>query len=368
MFAIPEGYYFANKQNDSIALRYFKDDAGIDQLEIFNDDKRLPTNWKTSETSFTVTINRKRFSFKYHISEKDTSGTRGIIKKSTIPAKKGSKDIEYEFQSPWPKEEGPTQTHDHSTLPKQDVYDSIKQEGFTIISNVYSQENLDTIFKEYHQEGKKFNKRGWYALSQTVENNQNVENYLNILIEPIKEYIDFMLGEDAWEHNQTLQVAFADRSRTAAVPTYHIDKMFLNKGEPFSLLVGVPLIGELDKCLSGNLSVVPKSHTRLQDILKETDMNFLNDPKIDKNVKLRKCFHFATDETMELKCINALPTSVQLCHYRLIHGVEKNHQKQRAIAYVRIRIKKDHPKRQKYPKIANWVESAICYNAWDLWE
>ena len=360
---IPAGYYFSSFQNSSLAIRYQKT-QGCLALELFVDETRIITDWKAGETSFRVCLKRKRFLYSFMASEDPQM--RGTLVKSSIP-KKG-KDRRYDFQCSWPNENFALPRLEFSTCSSEDVYTLLRKEGVAIVSKVYQEEELQRIFNAFHQPGKKFNKRGWYAFSRSIEESSDIAQYLDTLIEPLIPYLNHMLGEEQWEHNNTLQVAFADRSRTSAIPTYHVDKMFLNKGEPFSLLVGVPLAGDLDLDLSGNLSVIPRSHLILQDVIKRTETSILEDSSMDKNVKLRKCFNFAGDSNIQPACLKAIPTDVQLCHYRIIHGVEKNFQSQRAIAYIRIRIKKHSPKRLQHPKIPDWKLSVQQYECWDLWE
>ena len=349
------GYYANSKKQQFIAIRFST--SAESTLELFFDDQRRIVKYENNQ--FTVNLNGKIYCYVYS----ELENGKFIIVRSLRNKKNNT--IEYEFESPWPNEL-PKQIKFHHPADCESLYEELKKSGFSILENIQSPNELLEVSKYFYRPDKNKNKRGWFAVS-IDDTDAKVKAYLDQLIEPASIYLDRMLGSGKWEHNNTLQVAYAEFSKTAVIPTYHIDKMFLNKGEPFSLLVGIPLEGKTDQELSGNLSVVSGSHLSLQGLVQKSDDSFLLNDEIHKNDKLKQLYEFSKGE-IRFDCVKAIPGDMFFCHYRLIHGVEKNFTAARSIAYVRIRVKNSVKEQKNVSKISSWVESVRKYGAFDLWE
>ena len=210
MSSIVEGYYFNEFQNLAIAVR-FVIDVEERKLEFFSEDLRMTANWKLGDNDFIIKVKHKQWKYSFYNTEKDGK----YISKQSIPPK--GKPTTFYFQSKWPIE-NPNQ-HKYALDDNIcDVYNNIKEDGFAILSNVYDLDFLKSIYDKFHQPNKKFNKRGWYALSKSTDNIE-VSEIMDKLLSPISKYLNHMLGQDQWDHNDTLQITFADKSRTAAIPT-----------------------------------------------------------------------------------------------------------------------------------------------------
>lgn len=341
---IPAGYYHSSDRHPSaVALHYLQDG----QLEVLLDSGQriLAESW-TGSCTFKLQLEKtKALKFTYH------PETETLVK-----ATKAVGGMHYARVGLWPA------TLSRSLYLPLDGVDAcardLRECGFAVLQGVFA--DRMPLLREVHDSfrsraDRHANTRGWYS---GHEDYAEPPAMVRGLLEPLAPHLDRLLGNGLWEYDGRLQVGFATSEKvTPRLPNYHIDQMFLHKGEPFSVLVGVPLVGELDKPLGGALAVFEKSHTSIRPMLQAQDAAQLNG-EMDKTWKLNT---FCNVRSWRPTVIGALPGDVYFCHYRTIHGVTPNYLTDRSVAYMRIRVKKEVVASLQLNPLPRWTDSVLTY-------
>lgn len=325
---IPAGFYHAEERHTSaVALRYL-DDGRLEALLEGGD--RLVADWRPGSTTFRLALSAIKFvDFAY-----DPEGDV-LVKKAKVGSKKSkAAGTPHARVGMWPRLL-PMELH-RGTGDIEGCARDVRERGFAVLSGVFHESRalLSDIHAAFsHSERDAVVCKGWYS---GHEHYAQPVPHLEGLVALLAPYLDYLLGQGDWEHDSSLQVGFATHRKVSpCLPNYHVDQMFLNKGEPFSVLIGIPLAGELDQPLGGQLAVFERSHILVRTCLETRTAEELNSD-IDKGSKIRT---FCNLRDWQPTVIGAMPGDAYFCHYRTIHGVSPNYLSNRGVAYVRIRHK-----------------------------
>ena len=360
---IPAGFYHAGDRHRSdVALRY-TDSGGLEVLLDGGGATRVLADVDgAAGCTFKTKLSATKFG-RYTYS----AGTDTLLKdsKSKGAKHKAAGGFCYSRVGHWPVPLESALYHTPGTAHGAVTRD-LRRRGFAVVKGVYPPEK-GALLEAAHSEfvsGNHSNAYGWYS-GHADYGPGDVPPMLTDLLGPVAPYLDSMLGVGAWEHDSSLQVGYATRRNVSPrLPNYHVDHMFLNRGEPFSVLVGVPLVGDFAHPLGGCLAVFEGSHTRLQGQLARRTQDALNG-KEDKTSKVRR---FCRLDAFYPTLVQAVPGDVYLCHCRTVHGVTPNYMKDRSVAYLRIRVKKGHLGNRPFKPLARWTDSVLANDPFALFD
>lgn len=358
---IPSGYYHcSDRQSSDLAIRYvYSPENDAPKMDVMLDSDHLFAEWTPGDLSFKIKPKPPKFvQFTYDPEQLALIRVNPNTKKKTKP-----NDPKYVRVGLWPIDLDSSRfLSPDANLTKQ-FLPEFAEFGCAVVKDIYSGELLQQLqnihSKFYNPTGNGHsNNRGWYSVHEDYLQGET-PMMVSELLTPLIPFLDALLGKDQWEHNNRLQIGFATKNKVCPrLPNYHIDQMFLNKGEPFNVLVGIPLVGEFDHSLSGALAIFKNSHRTIQQNLQANASEINSDT--DKAIKI--CDYAGIrDETPYV--IQALPGDVYFTHYRTIHGVTQNYrEKDRSVAYLRIRVKPHVRETLHAPQRDRWTDSVLAYS------
>jgi len=341
------GYYACTRKNEHLALCYTSDKQ---HLEVLVGGDKILSSWAPGDHSFTIKTKSVRpLSFS--------------VEKDCLVKSNGKKRTKYERVGIWPKDIDSDCFTDYSDM--STFLQNFRDTGCSVVSGAFKDnsllEEIHTTF--YTIATKPTHNRGWFSTHVDCYD-ANYKKLVDKLLAQISQHLDALLGAGKWVHDGRLQIGFVTNHRAARVPNWHVDSMFLNHGEPFSVLVGIPLHGAFEKPNSGHLAVFEKSHMLLNELLSKQGENIVDGPK-DKAEKISK---YCELKDWQPSFIKASVGDFYMCHYRMIHGVTHNFEMDRSIAYLRIKVI-DKVREEKGAKLGfKWADSVKMYDPWLLYD